>query len=852
MASNTSLYFNFLKGRDTASPHMNKMAANAQRMAASMRQSSRLVVLAVFAIVAALAGGIAQLVAFTDAIWPMVGALAAVPAMAYAAAFGIATLIMGFKGLGAAMKRSTGGGADLAAQERRVALAQRAAAAAQDDLNQARRTAADLIADTVRSLARARLDEEGAVLAVADAQRELREARGSGDPSAIRRANHGYREAVQSLAEVRDRLADVTEEEAKRSAAGVEGSAEVQSALERQRDAEYELAQARKGGGGANAAAAAYAKLTAEGKALVDALRSQGAAWGKVRAAVQSNMLAGVAGDIKALSTDYLPVMRTHLVGIAVGWNNAFRGTAQTMAAAGFVKDMNTSLGNVATMWQRVGLAFAPFWSGFRHLVVVGSEFMPRLGSWVLRLANRFDAWAKKARDTGKAHDWIEKALQVGRDFNQLLFALGGATGALFAAGAADEGMLDRLTAGAAAMRDFWRTPEGHAEVAGLFSQLRDIWSEAWKAFKTLLDLLAGLDLSGVVGVFTIFNEVLKFFAANTGVLNVILPVLIPLITAYELAAFGASVKTRLWATAIEFKTYWMKTSNGETKLAKFAILAYRFVVWNATKALFMLRNSLIAQKVAMVATAAWTKIVTVAQWLWNAAMMANPIGLIIIAIIAVIAVIVILWMKSAGFRNFFIGLWEHIWSFLKGVGHWFANDFANFFVRAWDWIKNAFHTAVQWVNDKIMWVITTILGIRQRIIDGARGLWDGLVLSFKAAVNHLIRLWNNFRLTLGGGTVMGLSIPSVTLDTPDIPYLAAGGIVPATPGGMLARLGEGGQPEVVAPLSSLRGGGLNVGGPGGVVTVRIELSGPEEVKRLIRRIVSDNGGSVQTTFGRG
>lgn len=54
-------------------------------------------------------------------------------------------------------------------------------------------------------------------------------------------------------------------------------------------------------------------------------------------------------------------------------------------------------------------------------------------------------------------------------------------------------------------------------------------------------------------------------------------------------------------------------------------------------------------------------KAVTAAQWLMNAAMNANPIGIVIAAIVGLVAAFVILWKKSEAFRNFWIGLWDKI-----------------------------------------------------------------------------------------------------------------------------------------------------------------------------------------------
>lgn len=55
-----------------------------------------------------------------------------------------------------------------------------------------------------------------------------------------------------------------------------------------------------------------------------------------------------------------------------------------------------------------------------------------------------------------------------------------------------------------------------------------------------------------------------------------------------------------------------------------------------------------------------------------NAAMFANPIGLIILAITALVAVFMILWKKCDWFREFWIGLWDKIKETAASVADWF------------------------------------------------------------------------------------------------------------------------------------------------------------------------------------
>jgi len=70
-------------------------------------------------------------------------------------------------------------------------------------------------------------------------------------------------------------------------------------------------------------------------------------------------------------------------------------------------------------------------------------------------------------------------------------------------------------------------------------------------------------------------------------------------------------------------------------------------------------------------------KSVTAIQWLWNAAMTANPIGLIIAGIAALIAAGIALWKN-----------WDKI---------------TNFFVEAWSTIKIAFATAVKFIVNTVL-----------------------------------------------------------------------------------------------------------------------------------------------------
>lgn len=249
--------------------------------------------------------------------------------------------------------------------------------------------------------------------------------------------------------------------------------------------------------------------------------------------------------------------------------------------------------------------------------------------------------------------------------------------------------------------------------------------------------------------------------------------------------------------------------------------------------------------------------IATVAQWAMNSAVLANPITWIIVGIVALIAAIVLVATKT----KFFQTIWSSVWGFMKGVGAWFAGPFANFFVRTWQKIVSSLQRArgqlssvinavkgffVSWYNkaremiDKIIakgaQLANWFRALPGRIGGALRNVFSGLWQGFRSVANRIIGGWNRLSFTIGGGSIMGVSIPSVTLNTPNIPYLAEGGIVTDP---TLAMIGEGRQDEAVIPLDRLP----ELAGRGDQqVVVQVVPGGEREFRRWINKTIRVKG----------
>ncbi|MEU5945142.1 phage tail tape measure protein [Micromonospora sp. NPDC047465] len=260
------------------------------------------------------------------------------------------------------------------------------------------------------------------------------------------------------------------------------------------------------------------------------------------------------------------------------------------------------------------------------------------------------------------------------------------------------------------------------------------------------------------------------------------------------------------------------------------------------------------------------TKAWAAAQIALNVAMMLNPVGLIVIAVIGLILVIVGLWMKFEGFRNF----WKATWEFIKDAALWawdlivagaklwwsvfsgFWTGVGRFFVKLWNGLVDG--AKAGWRNITKTWdlVVGFVTGLPKRISRAASGMWDGIKNSFRAAVNWLIRKWNGLSLTIGGGSIMGISIPSVTLSTPNLPMLAKGGHIL---GSGMAIVGERG-PELVhlgrgATVQPLASGSAVAGLLRLLLTGEFRIRGGDLVLVLREQVQLKGGGDVQAALGQ-
>lgn len=210
--------------------------------------------------------------------------------------------------------------------------------------------------------------------------------------------------------------------------------------------------------------------------------------------------------------------------------------------------------------------------------------------------------------------------------------------------------------------------------------------------------------------------------------------------------AWAGLLVSRLWGPMVSI----MGAVNG--------LLRSQAALWLLTK------TRMIAYRVAMTAVRVATMAWAAAQWLLNAALLANPIVLLVVAIVAAVALIVgaviYAWNNFEWFRNGVMAVWEAIktgamWLYTNGIKPAF-----DFVVAALVWVRDAalgfythgikpmvdlivsrFQLLWQFIGPIIGFIVKVGFALLLTAIGLMLGAWKSAFSAMQAAV---LWLWNN------------------------------------------------------------------------------------------------------------
>jgi phage-related minor tail protein len=168
--------------------------------------------------------------------------------------------------------------------------------------------------------------------------------------------------------------------------------------------------------------------------------------------------------------------------------------------------------------------------------------------------------------------------------------------------------------------------------------------------------------------------------------------------------------------------------------------------------------------------------------------------------------------------------IWGWISGAVGGFGNWLITQASSIGSKIWSWISGAVGQFGSWLGGLVSGIGSTIwskitgavgsfgswLG---GLVSGIGGsIWSSIVSAVSSFGSHLVDLIKNVTWDLSGiGTALTNAIKGAWNNTIgghhsflgisfDVPMIARGGVIPATPGGRLFVAGEGGELEVMVP----------------------------------------------------
>jgi TP901 family phage tail tape measure protein len=137
------------------------------------------------------------------------------------------------------------------------------------------------------------------------------------------------------------------------------------------------------------------------------------------------------------------------------------------------------------------------------------------------------------------------------------------------------------------------------------------------------------------------------------------------------------------------------------------------------------------ALKVGELAVAAADAVMTGAQWLLDAALAANPIGLVIIALVALVGGFVLAYNKVGWFKDFINGAFKLIQVVVGAVVQWFVGTVVQWFTQTW----NSITAGVQLLYS----IFSAYFQLIQSVVSAVVGWFMGTVVgSFQSAMSMI------------------------------------------------------------------------------------------------------------------
>jgi phage-related protein len=361
---------------------------------------------------------------------------------------------------------------------------------------------------------------------VTDKTREL----GDAETEQSRTAQDG----LQKTAKAERDLADARENARK---AAVDGARQIADAQQAVTDATRALADSHtSAAAGVDKLGRAMAKLAPNAQAFVNAVLAQAGAWRALKLDVQNALFAGLGRKFTALSTAVIPPLRAGLVGMAGVLNAMAKNAADAVIQLSKTGQLRAMFAGLTAGMRPLSRLPAQIITGLTQISIAASPAFARLTTAAANAAGNISKKLGGAFKSGALETAINAAVDIAKQFGQLLGDIGGTISNILKAAAAGGGdALGTLGSVFAELRRVTAMPEVQKALTSIFTAINSIAKlvagTLGAAIEAVLPLLAAI-APVITELATKFGPVLADLASALGeALTPIIDALLPVVT---------------------------------------------------------------------------------------------------------------------------------------------------------------------------------------------------------------------------------------------------------------------------------------------------------------------------------
>ena len=127
------------------------------------------------------------------------------------------------------------------------------------------------------------------------------------------------------------------------------------------------------------------------------------------------------AQPIRDMVNHLMPTLNVELGKLASAWGRLFANLSNSIRETVTPDELTKMMGNLTKAVDIASRAMKPLVEAFNTLGSFGSQYLPRLSEWLVKLSDQFNNFIQAAANDGRLEKWAEQGIQAFKDLGRVL-----------------------------------------------------------------------------------------------------------------------------------------------------------------------------------------------------------------------------------------------------------------------------------------------------------------------------------------------------------------------------------------------------------------------------------------------